>query len=92
MVPTLGRKLPLFIAGLFSRFSFKNKAPERKRLMGITAIIEKVFGFLQNFFAGLPYFDKWFTKSPEEKVKKVEEGVDDLQDEFIKNGGRNEKK
>jgi hypothetical protein len=53
---------------------------------------ELIVGAIKEFFGSFKFLDKWFTKSPTEKVEDRVEEIDELEEEFRKNGGRHGKK
>jgi hypothetical protein len=50
------------------------------------ATITAIFGAIKEFFGSFKYFDKWFTKTPTEKVQKELDKIDDQEEEFKKTG------
>jgi hypothetical protein len=54
--------------------------------MGIVEAIAAFFGAIKAIFSGLPFFDKWFTKTPTEKLDDVKEDLDKEEEEFKKDG------
>lgn len=55
-------------------------------------IVTAIFGAIKEFFGSFKFLDKWFTKSPQEKIDDAKDDIDDLERDFKEHGGRLGKK
>ena len=48
--------------------------------------LESILALLVGFFKSIPYFDRWFTKTPTEKVDEIKKDLQEEQNEFKESG------